>query len=80
MLLMGVAGLEVAATELVAHGKAASTPVAIVESGFSPAERTTVGTLATIAALARERDVQPPAVIVIGDVVDLHSALGTPSS
>ena len=77
VLLMGVAGLAVAATELVAHGKAASTPVAIVESGFSPAERTTVGTLATIASLARERDVQPPAVIVIGDVVDLHSALGS---
>ena len=37
MLLMGVSGLEVAATELVAHGKAATTPVAIVESGFSPA-------------------------------------------
>jgi uroporphyrin-III C-methyltransferase/precorrin-2 dehydrogenase/sirohydrochlorin ferrochelatase len=76
VLLMGVSGLEVAATELVAHGKPATTPVAIVESGFSPAQRTTVGTLATIAALAREADVQPPAVIVVGSVVDLHAVLG----
>jgi uroporphyrin-III C-methyltransferase/precorrin-2 dehydrogenase/sirohydrochlorin ferrochelatase len=76
VLLMGVSGLEVAAAELVAHGKAAATPVAIVESGFSPAERTTVGTLGTIAELARERDVQPPAVVVIGAVVDLHAVLG----
>jgi siroheme synthase len=66
----------VAATELVAHGKPATTPVAVVESGFSPAQRTTVGTLATIAALAREADVQPPAVIVVGSVVDLHAVLG----
>jgi uroporphyrin-III C-methyltransferase/precorrin-2 dehydrogenase/sirohydrochlorin ferrochelatase len=76
VLLMGVGGLEVAATELVAHGKPATTPVAVVESGFSPAQRTTVGTLATIAALAREADVQPPAVIVVGSVVDLHAVLG----
>jgi uroporphyrin-III C-methyltransferase/precorrin-2 dehydrogenase/sirohydrochlorin ferrochelatase len=76
VLLMGVGGLEVAATELVAHGKPATTPVAIVESGFSPAQRTTVGTLATITALAREADVQPPAVIVVGSVVDLHAVLG----
>jgi uroporphyrin-III C-methyltransferase/precorrin-2 dehydrogenase/sirohydrochlorin ferrochelatase len=76
VLLMGVQGLEVAATELVRHGLPAATPVAVVESGFSPAERTTVGTLGTIAALARERDVQPPAVVVIGSVVDLHAVLG----
>jgi uroporphyrin-III C-methyltransferase / precorrin-2 dehydrogenase / sirohydrochlorin ferrochelatase len=76
VLLMGVGGLEVAATELVAHGKTATTPVAVVESGFSAAQRTTVGTLATIAVLAREADVQPPAVIVVGSVVDLHAVLG----
>jgi uroporphyrin-III C-methyltransferase/precorrin-2 dehydrogenase/sirohydrochlorin ferrochelatase len=76
VLLMGVSGLSVAATELVAHGKPATTPVAIVESGFSPAQRTTVGTLATIVELARAADVQPPAVIVVGPVVDLHAALG----
>ena len=76
VLLMGVSGLESAASELMAHGKPATTPVAIVESGFSPQQRTTVGTLATIADLARERDVRPPAVVVIGTVVDLHAALG----
>jgi uroporphyrin-III C-methyltransferase/precorrin-2 dehydrogenase/sirohydrochlorin ferrochelatase len=76
VLLMGVSGLSVAATELMAHGKPATTPVAVVESGFSPAQRTTVGTLATIVAQAREADVQPPAVIVVGSVVDLHAVLG----
>lgn len=76
VLLMGVGGLAAAAAELVAHGKPADTPVAIVESGCSPAQRTTVGTLATIAAQARQRDVRPPAVVVVGSVVDLHEVLG----
>jgi uroporphyrin-III C-methyltransferase/precorrin-2 dehydrogenase/sirohydrochlorin ferrochelatase len=76
VLLMGVSGLTEAATELVAHGKDAATPVAVVERGFAPDQRTTVGTLATIADLARERDVRPPAVVVIGSVVDLHDVLG----
>jgi uroporphyrin-III C-methyltransferase/precorrin-2 dehydrogenase/sirohydrochlorin ferrochelatase len=76
VLLMGVSGLTAAARELVAHGKDASTPVAVVERGFAPDQRTTVGTLATIAGLARELDVRPPAVVVIGSVVDLHDVLG----
>ena len=76
VLLMGVSGLEAAAAALVAHGRPADTPVAVVESGCTPDERTTTGTLAGIAALARERDVRPPAVIVVGPVVDLHEVLG----
>ena len=76
VLLMGVRELAVATAALVAHGKPADTPVAIVESGFLPTQRTTVGTLETIADLAAERGVKPPAVVVIGTVVDLHEVLG----
>ena len=76
VLLMGVSGLADATAALVAHGKPADTPVAIVESGFLPEQRTTVGTLATIADLAAERGVKPPAVVVVGTVVDLHAVLG----
>jgi uroporphyrin-III C-methyltransferase/precorrin-2 dehydrogenase/sirohydrochlorin ferrochelatase len=76
VLLMGVSTLAAATAALIEHGKPASTPAAVVESGFTDQQRTTTGTLATIADLARERGVAPPAVIVIGDVVDLHGALG----
>jgi uroporphyrin-III C-methyltransferase/precorrin-2 dehydrogenase/sirohydrochlorin ferrochelatase len=76
VLLMGVGGLDVAARELVAHGKPGATPVAVVERGFAPDQRTTVATLATVAEVARERGVRPPAVVVVGDVVDLHAVLG----
>jgi uroporphyrin-III C-methyltransferase/precorrin-2 dehydrogenase/sirohydrochlorin ferrochelatase len=76
VLLMAVSGLAEATAALIAHGRPKDTPAAVVESGFSPAQRTTVGRLDTIADLARERDVRPPAVVVIGSVVDLHEVLG----
>lgn len=71
VLLMGVTRLADTARLLMAQGRPADCPVAIVERGWSPDQRTTVGTLATIAAVAAERGVQSPAVIVVGDVVRL---------
>ena len=74
VFLMGVSLLADTASQLVAHGKAPGTPAAIVEDGYGPRQRTTLGTLGTIAALAAERDVRPPAVIVVGDVATLAPA------
>ena len=76
VLLMAVSALAEATAALVAAGRPADTPAAIVESGCTPQQRTTVGTLDTIAALAKERAVQAPAVLVVGDVVGLHDVLG----
>lgn len=71
VLLMGVAGLRRTADLLIAHGRDPECPVAIVERGFLPDQRTTVGTLRTIADRASEVGVEAPAVIVVGDVVRL---------
>ena len=76
VLLMGVRMLRDSAAALVAAGRPASTPVAIVERGWTPTQRTTVGTLADIADLAQDRGVKSPAVVVVGDVVSLRSSLG----
>jgi len=50
------------------------TPVAVVESGCTPQQRITVGTLVTIADRADAVGVQPPAVTIVGDVVTLSPA------
>lgn len=71
VLLMGVSTLRDSATRLVAAGRPASCPVAIIERGFLPDQRVTIGTLADIADTALFRRVQSPAVVVVGDVVDL---------
>ena len=71
VLLMGVTLLARTCERLVAAGRAPSTPVAVVEDGYGPGQRVTVGTLATIAEQAGRVGVQPPAVTVVGDVVRL---------
>lgn len=76
VLLMGVAQLGSHTRELLANGKDPGTPVAIVENGTLASQRTTVGTLADIATLARDRGVGNPAVVVVGDVAALADVLG----
>jgi uroporphyrin-III C-methyltransferase len=72
VILMGVKNLPKIAAVLIEHGKDPSTPVAIIERGLRPDQRVTVGTLADIVDKARAVGVRPPAVIVIGGVVELY--------
>jgi uroporphyrin-III C-methyltransferase/precorrin-2 dehydrogenase/sirohydrochlorin ferrochelatase len=69
LFLMGVGRLPEIAAQLVANGRPTSEPAAVVERGTTPQQRTTVGTLGTIAELAAARQVTSPAVIVVGDVI-----------
>ncbi|MFF3908759.1 uroporphyrinogen-III C-methyltransferase [Streptomyces sp. NPDC001848] len=69
VILMGVDKIGKIAGTLVAHGKAPDTPVALVQEGTTAAQRRVDATLATVAETVREKDVKPPAVIVIGEVV-----------
>ena len=71
VLLMGVGTLANSALMLARGDRGADCPVAIVEDGFGPRQRVTVGTLATIAQQAAARGVRSPAVVVVGDVVRL---------
>lgn len=69
ILLMGVGQLRDSADSLARAGLPAGTPVGIVENGYLPDQRVTIGTLGTIADQAEAAGVANPAVIVIGDVV-----------
>lgn len=69
ILLMGVGQLRDSAASLGRAGLPAETPVGIVENGYLPDQRVTIGTLGTIADQAEAAGVANPAVIVIGDVV-----------
>jgi uroporphyrin-III C-methyltransferase/precorrin-2 dehydrogenase/sirohydrochlorin ferrochelatase len=69
VLLMGVGQLRESASALGKAGLPADTPVGIVENGYLPDQRVTIGTLGTIADQAEAAGVANPAVIVIGDVV-----------
>lgn len=69
VLLMGVGQLRESASALGEAGLPADTPVGIVENGYLPDQRVTIGTLGSIADQAEAAGVANPAVIVIGDVV-----------
>ncbi len=72
VILMGVRNIPVITQSLITHGKRPDTPVAIIERGLRQDQRVTTGTLQTIADRANTRNVKPPAIIVIGDVVRLY--------
>lgn len=69
VLLMGVGQLRESASALGKAGLPLDTPVGIVENGYLPNQRVTIGTLGSIADQAEATGVANPAVIVIGDVV-----------
>ncbi|GAA1362511.1 uroporphyrinogen-III C-methyltransferase [Streptomyces beijiangensis] len=71
VVLMGVDKIGAIAETLIAHGKSPDTPVALVQEGTTAAQRRVDATLATVAETAKAQDVRPPAVIVIGPVVNV---------
>ena len=76
VLLMGISTLRATARQLMAAGRPPGTPVALIESGWTDAQRTTVTTLDKAADIAEQEQVRAPAIIVIGDVVSVRSELG----
>jgi uroporphyrinogen III methyltransferase / synthase len=75
VVLMGTENLGDWTKSLIAHGMSSETPVAIVESGTFGKQKSVSGTLATIAQLAADKKISPPALTVIGDVVKLRDKL-----
>ena len=75
VVLMGVAALPRIARELIAHGRARETPVALVRWGTTERQIVLTGRLDDIAARARDARLQSPVVTVIGDVVTLAARL-----
>lgn len=73
VVLMGVAALPAIASRLMAAGRGARTPAAVIRWGTTSAQQAVTGTLGNIAE--RAGHLAPPAVIVIGEVVRLEQLL-----
>lgn len=72
---MGVRALPRIAEQLTLGGRPADEPVAVVERGTLPDQRTVLGTLADIAQRASAADVKPPSITVVGPVAALGHEL-----
>src|SRR5687768_7213421 len=75
VLLSGVGSIAETAAALVEAGRSPETPVAMTRVGTTTEQQTLVSTLADIAADVRAARIAPPAITVIGDVVDLRDTL-----
>ncbi len=77
-VLMGLTHLPAIAATLLAHGRAPDTPAAVVQDGTTGSQRVVRATLDTIASEAAAQGLRPPAVVVIGNVIDVlhHSRTG----
>ena len=73
VFLMAMGNLTPIIKQLIEKGKPASTPVAVISYGTTPKQQTVVGTLENI--LVRARPLQPPAIVVVGEVVRLRDRL-----
>jgi len=75
VFLMGVKNLENIVNNLIEHGKASDTPVALVRWGTTTKQQTVTGTLENIVKLVKKAKLKSPAIIVIGHVVSLRDEL-----
>jgi len=75
VVMMGVDTLPAIAAELIAGGRAADTPVAVVQSGSTAGERRVLATLSTVADVVAAEQVSAPATVVIGDVVGVAATV-----
>lgn len=72
---MGLHTLEKLCQGLMDHGKPGDTPVAIVSQGTSPDQRVLTGRLDDIVERQREAQLPAPAIVILGEVVELQSKL-----
>ena len=73
VIFMGLGSLDEITAGLVAHGTAPDTPAAVIANGTRREQRVAVAPLAEIAHAAASFD--PPALVVVGDVVSLAARL-----
>ena len=75
VFFMGVKNLPNITKRLIDHGKPPHTPIALIRWGTTPRQQTVSGTLETIVEKSRAAGLKAPAIIVVGDVVNLRPSL-----
>ncbi len=75
VLLMGLRRIEHVADQLITGGMPASRPAAVISRGTTSGQRVVSGSIGTIARAVERSQLASPAIIVIGDVVELREHL-----
>ncbi|TFV90514.1 uroporphyrinogen-III C-methyltransferase [Blastococcus sp. CT_GayMR16] len=79
VVLMGVDTAPAIAAALIEHGRSPETPVAVISDGSTATQRTVRTTLAGLPQTLAGGEIRPPAVWVVGEVVDLNRPHAEPT-
>ena len=71
VLLMAVERMGLIADTLMRYGRSSDTPVAVVQDGTLPGQQALTATLETVVEKMAAAGVRPPAIVVVGDVVNV---------
>ena len=71
VLLMAVERIHAVTRRLLQDGRSPNTPVMVVQDGTLPTQRALFATLSTVAERVTAAGVRPPAIVVVGDVVNV---------
>ena len=74
-IYMGLNALDQLMTEFVKHGADETTPAAIIASGTLENQRVIIGALNNLAKKSKVNEIESPAMIIVGSVVNLHKKL-----
>ena len=75
IFLMGIANMDFIARRLIECGKDPKTPLAFIEKGTTPYQRTVLATLETAGETIVRENVTAPAITIMGGVVELGKTL-----
>jgi uroporphyrin-III C-methyltransferase len=75
VVLMAAGRLAQTCVDLIAAGRPAEEPAAIIQWAWTPEQRSVVGTLADLPLLAEAASIGPPATLVVGEVAALPGEL-----
>jgi uroporphyrin-III C-methyltransferase/precorrin-2 dehydrogenase/sirohydrochlorin ferrochelatase len=77
VLLMAVERMALIASALMRYGRSSDTPVAVIQDGTLPDQRALMATLGTVVDEMAAGGVRPPAIVVVGDVVQVAREIKT---
>lgn len=75
VIYMGLTGIPLICQQLMGHGMAADTPIALIEKGTLPDQKVHVSTISEMPEYVAANSLQAPTLTIIGSVVSLHDRL-----
>ena len=76
VIMMGLSRIDIICKQLIQGGMDKKTPVAVIQNGTTPQQKTITGNLSNIASLVKKNGIKPPTNIIIGKVVNLSKTIG----